>query len=709
MIAQLFARGYALPIVLQSERSECALACIAMLASYFGYRTNLNALRQQFPVSARGASLSDILNMTAALRLHARALRLEIEELANLQVPAILHWDMSHFVVLKRVDKKGIVIHDPASGQTRCVWSEVNKHFTGVAVECMPAANFVKTRRTVRSKINELFTRYPGFNSAVVQLFVLSLFMQLLVISSAFYVQLVIDESIAKNDTDILIVLFVGFLLLMAINVFMTFARNTVQLYFANQLGFQMVSNVFSQLMRLPVDFFAKRHVGDIVSRFGSVQEVRRILAEDMITVVLDGLFALVTISVLFYFNTTLSSIVLVFVLLSTVFKLSLIGPIKNLTEAHIVAEASASSMLMENMRAIEVIKFYCRELPRIYSWRNRYVRQVNANVQLSRFGIRVELANGLLAGVEHLLVIYFAALSVLEGSVTLGFMTAFLALKSNFSTSVSSFVDKLVQIRLVRLQLERLSDITCAEVEFEAFDFSPRTPDWLGSLSLRDLRYAYAGNAQSVFERVNLEVEIGEIIAITGASGAGKSTLLKVMAGLVQPLAGQVLAGGIPIASIGVRQYRDACAGVLQSDQLLSGTLLENITLYDESVDHGRLERAVCKAGIEEFIAQLPMGFNSLIGDMGSLMSAGQAQRILLARVFYKKARILFLDEATANLDKEVEMRVLQAIRALGTTTIMVSHREAPLQMADKVYVLQNGRLELVSRAAHIDAEMKD
>lgn len=701
MIASLFTGRYSLPIVLQTERTECGLACLAMIAGYFGYRTNLTALRQQFPVSSRGAGLNDIISVAGALRLHSRALRLDLEDLHKLQLPAILHWDMVHFVVLKRVDKKGIVIHDPAIGQKRCSWEEVGQHFTGVAVECMPAANFVKVRHTVRSKMSELFTRYPGFNSAIIQLFVLSAFMQIAVIASAFYVQLVIDESITKNDRDILVVLFSGFLLLMLINVAMTFARNTVQLYFANQLGFQMVSNVFSQLMKLPVEFFSKRHVGDIMSRFGAVQEIRKILAEDMITVVLDGVFALVSLSVLFYFNVTLTLIVLFFVLVATAFKLSLIVPIRNLTEAQIVAEASANSVLMENMRAIEVIKFYCRELPRICSWRNRYARQINANVQLLRFGIRVELANGLLSGVEHLLVIYFAAVSVLDGNITLGFMTAFLALKANFSTSVGSFIDKIVQIRLVRLQLERLSDITCAQVEFDDLYLPSKPRQWQGRLSVRDISFAYVGSSEPVIASVNLDITPGEIVAITGDSGAGKSTLLKIMAGLVVASQGQVLADDTCINVMGVRQYRDSCAGVLQSDQLLSGTLLENITLYDDTVDYERLERAAEQAGIKDFIARLPMGFNSMIGDMGSLMSAGQAQRVLLARVFYKRAKILFLDEATAILDMAVEQKVLNAIRSLNTTTVMVSHRAAPLQMADRVFALRNGRLELMREAA--------
>ena len=702
MISTLFAQRFSLPVILQSERTECGLACLAMVAWYFGSRSNLNALRQQFPASARGTGLGELLNIAGALGFHARALRLSLEDLTKLQRPAILHWDMTHFVVLKSVSKKGIVIHDPAVGRKRCSWEELDKHFTGVALECIPAANFVQEKNVVRSKIADLFVRYPGFNSFVVQLFVLSLFIQVVVIASAFYMQLVIDESIAKNDRDVLLVLFLGFLLLMFINVTMNFARSTVQLYFANQLGFQMVSNVFSQLMRLPVAFFAKRHVGDIVSRFGAVQEIRRILAEDMITVVLDGVFAVITISVLFYFNITLSLIVLFFLVLTASFKLLLIGPIKALTESHIVAEAAANSVLMENMRAIEVIKFYCREMPRIFSWRNRYARQLNANVQLQRFVIRVDLVNGLLSGLEHLLVIYVAAISVLEGSISLGFMTAFLALKSNFSSSVNSFFDKIVQIRLVRLQLERLSDISCAQVEFDTLSAPLDTREWQGSVSLQSLGFSYSGNAEPVFKNINIDIKPGEVVAITGASGAGKSTLLKTMAGLISPSEGRVLIDGLNINASGLRQFRNVSAGVLQSEQLLSGTLLENITLYDDAVDYVRLDGAVRQAGINDFIARLPMGLNSLVGDMGSLMSAGQAQRVLLARVFYKKAKMLFLDEATANLDMQVELKVLAAIRALGVTTIMVSHRQAPLQMADRVLILQNGRLAPLSCAAH-------
>jgi ATP-binding cassette subfamily B protein RaxB len=692
VIASLFAARHRLPIIVQAERSECGIACLAMIASYYGCRVNLNGLRQDFPVSARGASLSDILSVASALQLQTRALRLEPQELRKIALPAILHWDMGHFVVLKSISRNGVIIHDPAFGERKCSAKELDLHFTGIAIECIPGRDFVRESRAQTTVIWELFSRFPGFYAAVGQLFLLSLLIQLANIGAAFYLQLVIDESIAKHDTDLLVVLCVGFGLLMITNVAMSFARSTVQLYFANQLGFQMAGNVFAHLMKLPVDFFSKRHVGDLVSRVGSLGEIRNTLAEDMITVVLDGLFASLVLIVLFYFEASLATLVLVFVILLSLFKLSLVKPIKTLTERRIVAEAVTTTSLMENMRAIEIIKFYCRELERVWSWRNQYAEQVNATVQLTRFGIRIEAVYGLLAGLENLIVIYLAARYVLEGSISLGFMTAFLALKANFSASIRSLIDKIVQIRLLKLQLERVSDITCAKVEYANFYLPEVRSTLRGQLQLRALSYQYSGSVEPALRDVNLQIETGEIVAIVGPSGSGKSTLIKIMAGLVFPSEGSVEVDGQALQRMGIRHYRSACAGVLQSDQLLSGTLKENICLYDDVVDMPRMEHAAQLAGIKAFINSLPMGYNSLVGDMGSIMSAGQSQRILLARAFYKRAQILFLDEATANLDLEVEQQVLSAIQSLGVTTIMVTHREAPLKIADRVLSCEGG-----------------
>lgn len=692
MNSLLFRKAHSLPVILQAERSECGLACLAMIAAHYGYRVDLNSLRDEFPTSSRGASLRDLLGTAQALHLQARALRLEIGDLASLRTPAILHWDMDHFVVLSSVGRQHVIVHDPALGRRKYRLTELGNHFTGVAIECVPGQHFVQQTRQRRSRLWDLFVRYPGFNSSVLQLFVLSLLIQLVGIGSAFYLQLVIDASIGRGDRDLLSVLALGFSLVMLTGVIMQFVRSTVQLYFANQLGFQMAGNVLTHLMKLPTDFFLKRHIGDLVSRFGAVREIRNLLSEELITVVLDGVMAVLVFAVLLYFDTTLAVLVLVFVALVSLLKLGLVPRIRALTEQMIIADAKANSTLMENMRAIEMIKFYCRELPRIWLWRHQYAQQINASVQVTRFGIGVDALYGLIIGLENIVVVYLAAHYVLDGRISLGFMTAFLALKSHFSSSVRSLIDKLVQIRLLRLQLERVSDITCAQEEYADFYLPSPPRPCSGRMELQQLCYHYAGDETAVLQGINLQIASGEIVAIVGPSGAGKSTLLKLMAGLLHPTHGSLLIDGEPVQRRGHRAYRNACAGVLQTDQLVSGTLRENICLYEEHVEQEELQRAARLAGIHEFICTLPMGYSSLVGDMGSSMSAGQTQRILLARAFYKQASVLFLDEATANLDQEVESFVLGNIRSLGVTTIMITHRPAPLAIATRILHCHGG-----------------
>jgi ATP-binding cassette subfamily B protein RaxB len=438
-------------------------------------------------------------------------------------------------------------------------------------------------------------------------------------------------------------------------------------------------------MMSLPADFFERRHVGDLVSRFGSIREIRRIISEDLITVVLDGLFAIVTLLVMFYFSPLLASVVFGFVVLVSILKVLAIPFIQSLQEQLIVAEAKTSTGLMENMRAIQVIKFYCRELPRILMWRNSYAEQINHQVHLSRFTIKLELVFGALFAVENVLVVYLAATQVLNGAISLGFLTAFIALKGNFSMAIRSFIDKLVQIRLVRLQLERVSDITCTKKEFSSIHLPVIKIPVSGKLALENVTYSYPGSHTSILQHINLVLEPGEILALTGPSGAGKSTLLKIMAGLLQPDHGAVKLDGRDIRQSGVRNYRDICAGILQTDQLLSGSILDNITLFDQQPDLVRVQHAAKQAQIHDLIVSLPMNYNSMIGDMGSMLSAGQAQRILLARAFYKQAKILFLDEATANLDIETEQAVIASLRSLKTSIVLISHRPEIYNLASK------------------------
>lgn len=688
-----------LPCIMQVEKSECGLACLAMVAGYYGHRVDLNTLRHEHPVSCQGATLGQLLQVAGALHLQARALRVDPEELPDVRTPAILHWNLDHFVVLRELGRRHAQVHDPALGECRYSLTELRRHFTGVAIECVPGREFRRERRQRRSRLRDLFAIFPGFHACLLQLFSLSLLIQLAGIGSAFFLQLVIDESIAKADVDLLVVLSAGFGMLMLIRVGMEFLRGTVQRMFASDLGFQMAGNVMGHLMKLPVDFFLKRHVGDIVSRFGGVQEIRRLLSEDLVLVVLDGVMALLGFFVLFMLDVPLAMTVLAFVLLVMVLKFGVLPVLRAQNEQLMITEARANSSFMESLRGIEMLKLSCRELPRLTRWRHQMAEQVNAGVQLRRLTLRVEAGYGIISTFEHILIVYLAASAVLAGEMTLGFMSAFLALRTQFTAAVSSLIDRMVQIRLMSLQLERVSDITCTAAEFAEFCLPEESPNRCCELVLEHVSYTYAGDRRPLLAEVTLHIAAGEIVAIVGPSGSGKSTFLKLLAGLLQPSSGVMKVNGEPLGQETLRAHRARCVGVLQTDQLLSGSLRDNITLYDEIVDEERLRRAAEMAGIREFIESLPMGYLSLVGDMGAALSAGQAQRILLARVFYAPAQLLLLDEATANLDPIVEEKVLQSVRALGITTVMITHRAAPLRIASRVLQCHEGRVSELPR----------
>ncbi len=690
----LFSKRGRVPILLQTEVAECGLACLAMVAGYHGHRTDLGTLRREIGVSPRGANLKDILNAAATLKLSTRPLRLELSELPQLKTPAILHWDFSHFVVLVATTRNAIIVHDPAVGRRRFDLKEAGRRFTGVAVELTPTTDFETRSNIAVTRLSELFTRSSGFYRLAGQVLFLSIIVQILSIAGPFYLQLIIDQSLARHDLDLLKTIALGFLLIALFRVFATALRSYVVMYLTNQVGFQMATNVFNHLISLPADYFERRHVGDVVSRFGSIGAIRKVLTEDMISVLLDGVLAVLTLIVLFMYSVKLTFIILGFVAAFSLYRMATLASYKNKQEEVVVAEARQQSIFMENMRAIHAIKAYCKELPRMAIWKNSFVDVINSGVRLQRFSIGVESVNLLLFAVENILILYLAARLVMGGELTIGMLISFAFMKGHFETAVGSTIKRIADIKLVKLQLERVSDITQTPREINTLSVSPFKRDFHGAIEMRDLKYGYSAFERPIFAGVCLQVERGALVIITGASGSGKSTLLRLMAGLLRPSAGEILVDGLSIAQIGYREYRSQISTVLQSSQLMSGSLTENIAMFDEFPDMEKVHRAAQLALIHDEIMAMPMGYNSFIGDMGSIISAGQAQRVLIARAIYNDPKLLLLDEAMSNLDFELEASILRNLKSLGMTIVMITHRTNLHDMGNQLYRMEKGRL---------------
>ncbi len=673
-----------LPLIMQSEAAECGLACLAMVAGYHGFHSNMVGLRQSFNLSIEGSTLLDIMQFAERLELTSRPLRIELEDLDALQTPCILHWDMNHFVVLKKATENYIVIHDPALGKRTLTLEEASDHFTGVALELSPTREFKRQAPAPSLKFSDFWTKISGLSRSLILIFTLSLLLQFFTLASPYYIQLVIDDVVLSGDMTLLNVLAVGFLLVLAFEAATAALRSFTLLHFGNQMNIQLGSNLFHHLVRLPLGYFEKRHMGDIVSRFGSLQQVRQLLTTGVIESIIDGLMALVTLAMIFFYSPELTAVVLLAMLAYAGIRIAMYKPFRAVSEREIMARAEENSNFMETVRGIQTIKLFGSEVKREGQWQNRYAQAINQNIRLGNFQIGYETANRVLFGIENILVIYFAAHLVIQGGFSTGMLFAFMAYKRQFIDKTTALIGKFIEFKMLGLHFERLADIALTEKE-ELQPAQVSRHEIKGHIRLKGIGFSYSDVTAKVLDGVDLEIKAGESVAITGPSGCGKSTLLKIMLGLLRPKEGEVLVDGIPLNQIGARQYRQQIAAVMQDDELLSGSVAENIAFFDTRVDMERVVYCAELAAIHDDISKMPMGYESLIGDMGSSLSGGQKQRIILARALYKEPKILFMDEATSHLDTGLEADINEAVSRLKITRVIIAHRKETIASADR------------------------
>ncbi|NOH22466.1 peptidase domain-containing ABC transporter [Vibrio europaeus] len=673
------------PLITQSEMSECGLACLAMICSYYGFKVDIASLRKHTLSATQGMSLKDIMDIGSELQLSSRAVKCDLEDLRHLSTPCILHWDLDHFVVLTKVTRNAVIVNDPAVGKRKLGLEEVSKSFTGVALELTLSASFKKKDSQVTMKISQLWERIEGFKRALVSLVCLSVVMQFAALISPYYMQWVIDSVLLSNDQPLLLVLAIGFMLLLFVQVSVSTLRSWFILKFNSMMSIQMGANLFHHLLRLPISYFERRHIGDIVSRFGSIASIRNMLTTGLVESLIDGLMAVVVVVMMFLYNAKLAAIVIAVVATSYAVQLAFYYPNRRLTAELILVSAKEDSNFLETLRAMQTIKLFSNETNRQNMWLNRFAEVVNAEIKLGRIQIAESHVNKLLFGVENILVVYFGALAVMEAQLTVGMLIAFIAYKTQFTTSMTNFIDKLFSFKLLELHLERLSDIV-----FEAREIVPSSavlPKQLsGHICFDNVSFRYADNLDWVLHKVSFEVMPGESVALVGPSGSGKTTIMKLLLGILTVDEGSIYVDGVKISDVALPDYRGRFGSVMQDDALFSGTLCENITMFESDYDFERLEQSCLQANILNDIKKLPLGFHSLVGDMGNSFSGGQLQRIFLARALYKQPQVLCLDEATSHLDADNEHQINFNIRQMNMTRLIIAHRKETIATADRV-----------------------
>lgn len=689
------------PVILQDEMAECGLAAIAMIASYHGQATTLRQMRQRCTVARDGMSLFQIIKVCEAAGFACRPLRVMLDGLRQIRMPSILFWNKMHFVVLEAVNGRGLHIVDPALGRRFYTWEEALPLFSGVALELVPGLQF--TRRPASSgrqalSFGSVLAANPWLLRYLVPMGLLTIVTYLGAIAAPKLFSLTIDEVVAKNDADFLfLILYVFgavFLLKSAAAWVRTWLDTQLRIALSQDLGIGVVA----WLLRLPVDFFERRAAGDILRRTQASDRAYVQFTAGWMDLIIDSVFGLAFLGLMALVNPQLAALSLGLCLLFLLFRLLTLPVMERTHKAAIEAETARNVTLLGTLAAVESMKLYRYEGAKLAGWSNQHVETETARARVQRLQAMNSVMHEGLSHGHSLLVSALGALAVLQGENSVGDLFAFVLYKDLFMGCTLKVLDRYANLRLLRVELGRVEDIVDAQPE--AIDdnlYQARADEpvpALESLQVLGGVYRYSSFERPVFADVELLLAAGNKVAIFGPSGCGKSTLLKVLAGFYRLDGGQILVNGIDLQRFGLQRFRQQLAYVTAHDEIITGSVVDNITLDSDHHDGAWLQACVQQAGLLETVQGLPNGFNSNLGAAGVQLSTGQKQRLLIARALYRRPHLLLLDEPTSHLDAEARDRIIATLGRLPMLCVVVTHDPLVAKACDRVLCMQDGRL---------------
>ncbi|MBX6341064.1 MAG: peptidase domain-containing ABC transporter, partial [Thermomicrobiaceae bacterium] len=687
-----FGRRRRVPVQLQLSDVECGAACLAMILSYHGRATRVAECRERFGIGRDGVTALSIVRAARGYGLRVKAYTLEPDDFAYVPLPAIVHWNFSHFVVVERWTPRAVEIVDPASGRRRISADEFDAGFTGVVLTFEPGAQFERRRESGapsgRSYLRAYLTQSPGL---LAQILLASLFLQLLGLALPVITKVLVDDVVPLHLTNVMGIFGVGIALVILANVVTSYLRSALLIRLQGRLDAGMMVGFFEHLLALPYRFFEQRTAGDLLLRLGSNAVIRDTLTSQTLSLIFDGSLVVGYLAVLLTRDLTYGLLVLGIGLLQAGILAATRRRVHDLAEKDLAAQSESQSYLVEALKGMAVLKASGAEDRALDHWSNLFYHQLNVSLQRNHLSAVVETAMGALRTFSPLILLWLGASRVLDGSMSLGTMLALNTLAGSFLTPLASLVSNGQRLQVVKAHLDRLSDVLEAAPEQERQAVRP-APRLSGRIELKDVGFRYDPSGSLVLEDVSLTVEPGQKVALVGPTGAGKSTLVKLLLGLYEPSEGEIRYDGIPAGQLDYRTIRSQFGVVLQEAVLFSGSIRENIALNDPSIPLEQVMAAAKLAGLHDDIARMPMGYETLVHEGGTGLSGGQRQRLSLARALAHKPAILLLDEATSHLDVVTEALVEENLNRIRCTRIVIAHRLSTVRNADVILVVEDG-----------------
>lgn len=673
-------------VILQSEATECGIACLAMICSFYGQHIDLFNFRHHYGSPSQGSSLLSLSQTAGQAGLKSRALTLDLNEIKQLKLPCIIHWEMNHYVVLTKVCKSSYIIHDPSLGKRIIGLQEMSNHFTGIALELWPDQNFQQKKVKSRLRLLDLMNNIVGLKSVLLKIFAYSIVIEAIGLLLPVGTQLVTDHVIMAHDQNLLSIICIGLVFFTLFRTFISMLRSWTSLTLNTLTNIQWKTSLFDHLTNLPLSFFEKRHLGDIQSRFSSLDTIRSTFTSSIVTGIMDSIMTVGLLIMLTLYGGWLVWVVVGFTFCYALMRLLTYRFYRRVAEEQVVKGARSGSHFMESLYGIATIKALNLQGRRSQHWLNLNIDACNAGIKQTRFDMLFGGINTLITSIDQVIILWLGAIMVIDNNMTLGMFMAFNAYRGQFSQRASSLIDLCMQLRMLSLHNERLSEIVFCEPEKSLPPHRVFSEGAGARLEIKNLSYQYDPFSQPIISNLNLNIAPGESVALIGPSGVGKTTLLKIMCGLLSPTQGDVFADNLDIQKIGLNNYRQRISCVLQEDRLFSGSLIENISGFDDNVKMEWIIECTRHCNIHDEIMKMPMGYETIVGELGLGISGGQKQRILIARALYRKPSILFMDEATSHLDLNNESAINRSISSLSITRIIVAHRPSTIASADRI-----------------------
>jgi ATP-binding cassette subfamily B protein len=682
-----------LQFVPQTAAADCGAACLAMTLGWHGKTVSLDDVRQVTGLSMHGTDATTLVRAAEHFGLRGRGVQInDPEDLKYLEPGSILHWQFTHFVVLERLERKGAWIVDPGSGRRFVPRSELDRALTGVALTFEPGPDF-EGGGAKRPLLGRYLARVLRHDTAILRILFTSILIQLFALALPLLTGMLVDRVIPRGDLRFYWVLTGGAAVLVGFTLAGSMIRGHLLLALRTRLDAQLTLDFLDHMIHLPFRFFQHRSSGDLLMRLSSNTTIREILTSTVLSGALDGMMVVFYLALLLIADFRLGFLVAGLALIRIAVLAGALRRRRRLMSESLEAQAASSSYQVQMLSGIEALKACGAEQRAVDTWSHLFVRELNVSLSRGRLDV---LVNSILDGISlgsPLAILLYGGSRVMSGDLTLGTMLSLAALAGGFLAPLSTLVGNAAQFQLLGSYLERLEDVLSTPTEHQGRD-RPQPATFSGRISLQNVSFRYGPLVPPAVEDATVEVEPGELIAVVGTSGSGKSTLAGLIAGLLEPDTGRILYDGRPLEQLPREWLRRHMAYVPQYSYLFGTSIRSNIALSDPALPLARVMEAAKLAEIHEDITAMPMGYDSLLADGGASLSGGQKQRIALARALVRRPRVLILDEATSALDAITEQRVQQNLQRLRTTRIVAAHRLSTIRQADRILVLEQGRI---------------